>query len=254
MKLTSLALGPAIITSAILALSCSGPSATPVDAPQPGSTTDGSPQPDPVVPPGDVKMAEYGLEHVGISLPGEDICEKAEDGSLRSPIPEGKYKGLLRNAKCEQQKFITMARVAKTMGVQCNHCHVPDPNNKGKEIYPEFTDNKRKANWMFKTFIQGLRPTNGDKMMCKSCHTDRASGKGLIKILKEPRDRDFAQEWMHEVMTTKFVEKNGKRLKCKTCHVGLAPDTDGWIKDVIRRLTYKDSVQRREDLANDSGE
>jgi hypothetical protein len=130
---------------------------------------------------------------------------------------------------------------------------VPDPNDPKKELYPEFTDNKRKANWMFKTFVQGLRSVDGEKMMCKSCHTN-AAGEPVAKILQTPRDRGFAQEWMHEVMTTKFVEANGKRLKCKTCHVGMAPDTPGWIKDVIRRLSYKGAVERRDDLANDVGE
>ena len=78
--------------------------------------------------------------------------------------------------------------------------------------------------------------------------------KAIPKILLEPRNRGHAQEWMHEVMTTKFVEANGKRLRRKTCHIGLGPDLAGWIPDVIRRLTYKEMVQRRDDLSNDVGE
>jgi hypothetical protein len=212
----------------------------------------GSGDPKPLAAPTSA-LATYGFEHVGIVLPGDEICEKNDDGSIKNPIPAGTYKGLLRNATCEQQKFITMGRVAQALGVPCQHCHVPDPNDPKKELYPEFTDNKRKANWMFKTFVQGLRSVDGEKMMCKSCHTN-AAGEPVAKILQTPRDRGFAQEWMHEVMTTKFVEANGKRLKCKTCHVGMAPDTPGWIKDVIRRLSYKGAVERRDDLANDVGE
>lgn len=205
-------------------------------------------------PPSPSELAEYGLEHVGVALPGEDVCEKNEDGSLKNPIEEGRYKGLLRNARCEQQKFLTMARVAQTLGVQCNHCHAPHPTDPKKEDYPKFTENKRIANWMFKTFIQGLRPTDGSKMMCAKCHVDRTTNEPVAKILRDPRDLAFAQEWMHEVMTTQFVERNGKRLKCKTCHVGLAPELDGWIEDVIRRLRYDGEVERREDLSGDTGE
>jgi hypothetical protein len=203
-------------------------------------------------PTGAAKLAEYGLEHIGVNVP--DVCEKNPDGSVKDAIPPGTYQGLLRNAQCEQQKFITMAQVAGALGVKCNHCHLPLASDPTKEDYPKFTDNKRKANWMFKTFIQGLRPVDGEKMMCARCHLDRGGKKPVIKILREPRDRGFAQEWMHEVMTTEFVEQNGKRLKCKTCHGGVAPDTAGWITDVIRRLSYQGEVQRRPDLSNDVGE
>ena len=240
-----------VMIAAVALMASCGPPISPTPPPEPtGPTTQGTADP----PPAEVALAEYGYEHVGVALPGEDVCEKNEDGSLKNPVEPGQYKGLLRNAKCEQQKFLTMARVAQSLGVQCNHCHAPHPTDPKKEDYPQFTEKKRIANWMFKTFIQGLRPTDGSKMMCAKCHIDRETNQPVAKILHEPRDRPFAQEWMHEVMTTQFVERNSKRLKCKTCHVGLAPDLDGWIKDVVRRLRYDDKVQRREDLADDTGE
>jgi hypothetical protein len=251
----SIHLWAVVLGSALAAtsMSCSGPSPTPIE---PQVETDPTPSDSSAAPFVSKKtpLAEYGLEHVGVELPSEDICEKDESGGLKNPIAEGAYQGLLRNARCDQQKFITMARVAKALGVQCNHCHVVDPKDPKKEIYPEFTDNKRVANWMFKTFVQGLRPKDGGNMMCASCHGATEDNKSVPKLLKEPRDQDFAQEWMHEVMTVNFVEKNGKRLKCKTCHVGMAPKSGGWIKDVIRRLRYKDAVERRSDVANDVGE
>jgi hypothetical protein len=213
----------------------------PVDKPEPPSPPTSS-------------VAQYGLEHVGFDLPGEEVCDKNTDGSFKNPIAEGTYKGILRNAKCDQQKFVTMAYMAQTLGVKCNHCHAPDPSDPKKEAYPVYTDNKRVANWMYKTFIQGLRPNDGSKMLCKSCHVQANSDEPLVKILKKPRDQDYAQEWMHEVLTTKFVEANGKRLKCRTCHVGMAPDTKGWIKNVIRRLRYDGEVKRRDDVAGDAGE
>lgn len=253
MRLSALtaALGLAVVTTAALASSCTPPvQPTPPDT----SATAGPTTAPTAAPPPVDKLAEYGYEHVGVALPGDEVCEKNEDGTLKNPVEEGKYQGLLRNAKCEQQKFLTMARVAQSLGVQCNHCHAPHPTDPKKEDYPKFTERKRIANWMFKTFIQGLRPTDGSKMMCSKCHVNRETKKPVAKILRDPRDRPFAQEWMHEVMTTQFVEKNGKRLRCKTCHVGMAPDLDGWIKDVIRHLRYDGHVQRRDDKAGDTGE
>ncbi len=247
----------AVMTAvALLGSSCSPPvSPTPPDtAASAGPTTQATAAPpsNQLAPGG--KLAEYGMEHVGVNLPGEDVCEKNEDGSLKNPVAAGKYQGLLRNARCEQQQYLTMARVAEALGVTCRHCHVPHPSDPKKEDYPVFTPNKRTANWMFKTFIVGLRPTDGSRTMCASCHMDRENDAAVAKILRDPRDLPFSQEWMHEVMTTKFVERNGKRLKCKTCHIGLAPELDGWITDVIGHLRYDGKVQRREDLAGDSGE
>jgi hypothetical protein len=186
---------------------------------------------------GPTTIADKDPDNVGVTVPGLDVCATNEDGSLKYPIPEGTYQGILRTAKCNQQKFLIMARVASALGVECNYCHVPDPNDPKKEIYAEWTDRKRTANWMHDTFIRGLSPTDGNQIACKSCHAG-SDGKGLAKILKDPRDRGYAQEWMHEVMTTKFVEVEGKRLKCKTCHVGAAPDLPGWLESVVRKVRY----------------
>jgi hypothetical protein len=200
------------------------------------------------------ELASYGLEHVGFGLPGDDVCEKNDDGSLKNPIEAGRYRGILRNARCDQQKFITMAYLAQQLGVKCAHCHAPHPTDPKKEDYPVMTDNKRTANWMYKTFVQGLRPTDGGKVMCKGCHVDRKTKQPVTKILGSPRDNGFAQEWMHEVMTVNFAEASGKRLRCKTCHLGMAPSMDGWIEDVIRRVRYDGELKRRDDVAGDAGE
>ena len=184
------------------------------------------------------KLASYGPEHVGLELPGEDVCEKNEDGTFKEAIEPGKYQGLLRNARCDQQKWITMANVTYALGVACRHCHVPHPTDPKKELYDQVTKKKNIANWMCGFFIQALRPRDGEKMMCKSCHTDVATGKPVAKILGDRTNLDAVQEWMNEVMTVKFVEANGKRLKCKTCHVGSAPGQPGWEGAVFYKLRY----------------
>lgn len=183
------------------------------------------------------RLASKDPKNVGIDL-ASDVCEKQPDGSLEDPIPAGRYTGILRNARCKQEKFATMAAVAAALQVECKYCHLPDPVDPTKEIYERVTTQKQQALWMCDTFIKGLSPVDGTQIQCVSCHAANDTHQGRAKILGDPRDRDYAQQWMHEVLTTKFVEASGRRLKCKTCHVGIAPDQNGWIKNVIGTLRY----------------
>ncbi len=178
------------------------------------------------------------LALVGIPLPGTDVCDKNSDGSIKDEIPTGRYQGLLRNARCDQQKFLTMASVMKQLGVtECTYCHAPDPTNPKKALYTESTPRKEIANWMLSTFVDGLRRVDGNPMTCRSCHTsEKGKGHGAPHFLKEPRDVAFTQEWMNEVMTTQFSDRAGERLRCKTCHEGMAPSRAGWNPHVIRQL------------------
>ena len=209
----------------------------------PRAGPDGAP-PSPPAAPRTVPLAEYGWDHVGVKLPGLNICATNEDGSLKNPVAPGTYRGLLRNAECEQQKFITMSRVAQALDVDCTFCHVPDPNDPNKALYAEWTERKRRANWMLGTFVQGLRPIDGSRTTCASCHRGRRA-EPTPAILGDPRDTGYAQEWMHEVMTSTFVTADGDRLRCKTCHGGMAPGTSGWEREVIRQVHVIDGALRR---------
>jgi len=183
--------------------------------------------------------APHDPTNVGVPLPGEEVCERNADGSFKEPVPAGKYKGLLRNARCEQQKFLTMASVMKQLGVkECTFCHLQDPARPKKALYAEPTRRKEIANWMLSTFVEGLRRVDGKPMTCRGCHTaNKGKGDGEAHFLREPRDKPFTQEWMNEVMTAELVERSGKRLRCRTCHEGMAPGQDRWNPRVILELT-----------------
>jgi hypothetical protein len=203
-------------------------------------------------PPKPKEPAPLDPTNVGVPLPDESVCEKNPDGSFKEPVAEGRYKGILRNARCEQQKFLTMGRIAQTLGVSCNYCHLPDPNDAKRENYPAPTERKDIANWMSKVLVGGQRHADGQPMACASCHKD-AQGKPTAKILKEPRDPAYAQEWMGAVMTAQFVGPGGERLKCKTCHVGMAPAQPGWNVKVIRKLRVGESgIERIVEAALDA--
>jgi len=144
--------------------------------------------------------------------PEVDICA----GSPPVPHP---FAGVLRNARCDQDMFITMASVAGQLGVECTHCHVVKATDRTKEDYPVMTPKKEIANWMSTHLMQALRSADGSPVRCKSCHTDE-KGKPVAKILGSPRDIRKANEWMSLVMVNKFRAADGSRLKCKSCHGG----------------------------------
>ena len=45
-------------------------------------------------------------------------------------------------------------------------------------------------------------------------------GKGVAKILGDPRQPSFAIEWMTTHLVEDFQTKNGSALHCKSCHRG----------------------------------
>jgi hypothetical protein len=160
------------------------------------------------------------------AAPAFDECKDS------GPVPRP-YEGILRGARCDQQRFLTMASVADQLGVVCVYCHVPSPTDPKKEDYPVMTPRKEIANWMSQHLMQAVKPADGSAIRCKSCHTDE-NGKPVAKILGNPRDPAKASEWMAMVMVNRFVAADGSRLKCRSCHVGTM-GTPQWQAKVILR-------------------
>ena len=156
--------------------------------------------------------------------PPVDICR----GSPPVPHP---YSLILRNARCDQDMYITMASVADQLGVGCSYCHAPVAGDAKKQDYPAPTRDKEIAGWMSAHLMQAIKPADGSPMRCRSCHTDEA-GKPVAKILGSPRDPEKANEWMSLVMVRRFVAADGSKLRCKSCHVG-TPGTPGFHPAVI---------------------
>ena len=71
------------------------------------------------------------------------------DPCADEPPPEKAYLGVLREARCDQELYLTMARVAESLGVGCGHCHEGKPGGTEKDFdFPAMTRNKEVANWM----------------------------------------------------------------------------------------------------------
>jgi hypothetical protein len=219
--LRRLSLPAACVAAALAALSSSGCGPAPKPAPPPAPTEA------PTAAPSAAPAASAAPSaSASASAKAFDPCDTSP------PIPHP-YFGILRVARCDQHMYLTMASVATQLGVECKYCHVVDPNNAKKEIYPVMTPKKEIANWMSMHLMQSIKPADGSKMKCQSCHTDD-KGNPLAKILGNPRDPVKAHEWMSLVMVKKFVAASGEKLKCKNCHVGNYT-TSEWNAKVILR-------------------
>jgi len=154
-------------------------------------------------------------------------------------VAPGRYQGLLRHTRCEQQKFLTMARIAKALGVACDYCHLRSTADPKRLDYQAATDRKRMATWMRDVFIDGLRGAAGEGVRCATCHLDRHA-RPAARFLGAPRDMKYTQEWMHAALTAKLRERDGARLRCKTCHGGMAPSEPGWRAKILLKLSLTD--------------
>lgn len=154
------------------------------------------------------------------------------DACAGQPPPETPYLGVLREARCDQELYLTMAGVADSLGVTCGHCHVARAGGGEKDFdFPTMTRNKEVANWMKHELVDRLRRADGSPVTCASCHRD-AQGRSVAKILGEPRDPRRALEWMSLVLVNDFTKADGSKLRCKDCH-GAPPGMTGFRSDLI---------------------
>lgn len=154
------------------------------------------------------------------------------DPCAGQPPPPKEYLGVLREAKCEQDMFLTMAATADALGVACGHCHVPKAGGGPKDFdFPPMTRNKEVANWMKHQLVERLRHKDGSPVTCASCHVGK-DGKRSAKFLGEPRDQAFAMEWMSLVMVNEFTKADGSKLRCKDCHAA-PPGVPAFEKKLI---------------------
>lgn len=158
-------------------------------------------------------------------LASTSLCDKPG----AKPPPHA-FSGLLRGVRCEEQMFQTMANVASMLGVPCTHCHASIPGVTGRLDYTAETPKRTLANWMYQHLMQSVRPADGSRYSCASCHVDER-GKPVAKILGA-RDRASTHDWMLLSLTDRFVTAKGERLRCKSCHGG-NETTPAWRPKVL---------------------
>jgi hypothetical protein len=163
-------------------------------------------------PPGSSASAPSGSSGVPSAVRAvPDDCEQQSGQPPPEPLART-YTGVAAKARCQREVYTIMGGVTHFLGVKCQYCHlVPD--------YKAMTHRKEIANWMASDLIPSLqRKKNGAAPWCNNCHM--AEGKGVAKILGDPRRPSFAVEWMTTHMVEDFQSKAGSALHCKSCHVG----------------------------------
>jgi hypothetical protein len=158
-------------------------------------------------------------------LASDSYCDKPD----AKPPPHA-FSGLLRGVRCDEQMFQTMANVSTMLGVSCAYCHVPIAGRTDRLDYVTETPKRTLANWMYQHLMQSVRPADGSRYSCASCHVDE-HGKPVAQILGT-RDRAGTHEWMLLSLTDRFVTAKGERLRCKSCHVG-NETTPAWRPRVL---------------------
>ena len=138
-------------------------------------------------------------------------CEQRPGQPLPEPLART-YTGVAAKARCQREVYTIMGGVTHFLGVKCNYCHLlPD--------YRAMTHRKEIANWMASELVPALQKQGGaGQPWCNSCHT--SAGKGVAKILGDPRRPSFAIEWMTTHLVEDFQTKQGSPLRCKSCHRG----------------------------------
>ena len=156
------------------------------------------------------------------------------DPCVGEPPPDKAYQGLARDARCQQEVYLTMAATVTALGRDCDGCHIrKEGGGKDDFDYPLMTDQKRVANWMKHQFNDRLIHKDGSPVTCASCHARGAKdGKPAAKFLGTPRDKKYAMEWMNLVMVNEFRTADGGKVTCKHCHGG-APSTPSFQAKVI---------------------
>ena len=137
-----------------------------------------------------------------------EACEQQPGKPAPEPL-ERAYTGLAAKARCQNELYEIMGHVAEDLGVSCSYCHL-DPD------FHAPTQRKQVANWMATELVPALAKRGGGAVWCNDCHT--ANGRGVTKILGEPRNEGFAVEWMTTHLVEDFETRSGDALHCKSCH------------------------------------
>jgi hypothetical protein len=133
-----------------------------------------------------------------------------------------------------------MGGVTHALGVKCDYCHVRDD-------YAANTHQKAVANWMAMEFVPKLAKKEGGEVWCNDCHV--RSGRGVAKLLGNPRDTGFAIEWMSTHLVERFERTDGERLLCKSCH-GDNVGSPGFRRKIVLADPPLPLLERAADPAN----
>ena len=107
----------------------------------------------------------------------------------------------------EAQRREMMKLFARSLGVECNYCHVV-------ENYGQPTVRKAVAEAMYREFVRGLRHKQGQApLFCDSCHPGRPTF-----VDRSRSDEDAVREFMSANFVQPLERADGQEHRCRTCH------------------------------------
>lgn len=157
-----------------------------------------------------VSEAPAGVAPARSRAEAPEACEQQPGKPPPEPL-ERAYTGVAAKARCQNEVYAIMGHVAEDLGVTCSYCHADSD-------FRAMTPRKQVANWMASALVPALREHDGGTPWCNDCHT--LNGRGVAKILGEPRNETFAAEWMTTHLVEDFETASGDALHCKSCHRG----------------------------------
>jgi hypothetical protein len=146
----------------------------------------------------------------GAAEPNERTAPRVDPCAGDAPSAPLGFQGLLRDARCEDEVIEIMTETARALGVSCDYCHE-------RGDFQRATPKKEIANWMATKLSPSLRRRGGGAVSCADCHA--SEGRGVAKILGEPRRQGRSVEWMTTVLSERFETSQGTPLYCRTCHL-----------------------------------
>lgn len=139
-----------------------------------------------------------------------DDCAEVPGKPPPKPLAR-QYTGVAAKARCQREVYTIMGGLTHFLGVKCAYCH-------DERDYSIMTHRKHVANWMARELVPALAKKGGGETWCNDCHV--VAGKGLAKILGDPRDPRWAIEWMTTHLVDSLEPVDGRPLLCKDCHSG----------------------------------
>ena len=111
-----------------------------------------------------------------------------------------------------------MKRIAKSLGVECTHCHIAEKPN-GETDFEAMSPLKETAIHMKVHFVDSLKTADGGALTCKTCHN--GAHRFLPRDVSKATPSGLVASGMSrkEILKTMSAIKKDLGVKCDFCHM-----------------------------------
>lgn len=110
-----------------------------------------------------------------------------------------------------------MKRIAKSLGVECSHCHLAEKPN-GERDFEAPSPLKATAIHMKVHFVDSLKTAGGEALTCMACHGGKA--RFLPRDVKDAKPSNLAEHMPRKEIFQKMKAiEQALGVKCDFCHI-----------------------------------